>query len=117
MPTECCNGVVEESRVWWVQAEAMVGFYNGYQHDQNLVEYKNAVISLWSFIKNNIIDRREGSEWFWEVDKYGVPFSKKTIVEPWKCPWGVAVRHLKLFIFIWINYRSYDKIIIGEMKN
>lgn len=87
MPAECCKGIVEESRVWWVQAEAMVGFYNGYQHNQNLVEYKNAVISLWSFVKNNIIDKREGSEWFWEVDKNGVPFSKKPIVEPWKCPY------------------------------
>ena len=87
MPAECCNNLVEESRVWWVQAEAMVGFYNGYQHNRNLEEYRRAVISIWEFIKNNIIDKREGSEWFWEVDKDGVPFSKKPIVEPWKCPY------------------------------
>lgn len=87
MPAECCKGVVEESRIWWVQAEAMVGFYNGYQKSPSHTEYRGAVIKLWEFIKRYLIDKRTGSEWFWEVDKEGVPFSKKAIVEPWKCPY------------------------------
>ena len=87
MPAECCKGVVEESRIWWVQAEAMVGFYNGYQKNPEKVEYKKAVKALWEYIKNHIIDKREGSEWFWEVDIDGNPTSQKPIVEPWKCPY------------------------------
>ena len=87
MPAECCKGEVEESRIWWIQAEAMVGFYNGYQRFPVKKGYREAVIQLWSFIKEYIIDKREGSEWFWEVDEKGVPFSKKEIVEPWKCPY------------------------------
>ena len=87
MPAECCKGVVEESRIWWVQAEAMVGFYNGYQKNPEKVEYKKAVKAIWKYIKNHIIDKREGSEWFWEVDIDGNPTSQKPIVEPWKCPY------------------------------
>lgn len=87
VPAECCNGVVDESRVWWVQAEAMVGFYNGYQKNPNRVEYLKTVKALWEYIKNHIIDTRIGSEWFWEVDIYGNPSSRKPIVEPWKCPY------------------------------
>lgn len=87
MPAECCKGVVEESRIWWVQVEAIVGFYNGYQKQPEKVEYIKAVKAIWEYIKNHMIDRREGSEWFWEVDIHGNPSSKKPIVEPWKCPY------------------------------
>ena len=30
---ECENGVNDTTRVWWVQAESVVGFLNGYQKD------------------------------------------------------------------------------------
>lgn len=87
MPAECCKGVVEESRIWWVQAEAIVGFYNGYQKNPQKVEYIKAVRAIWEYIKNHMIDKREGSEWFWEVDINGNPSSRRPIVEPWKCPY------------------------------
>ena len=32
---ECEKGVVNESRVWWVQAETVVGFVNAYQKSGN----------------------------------------------------------------------------------
>lgn len=87
MPAECCEGVVEETRIWWVQVEAMVGFYNGYSKTPEHVEYKKAVKAIWEYIKAHIIDEREGSEWFSEVDINGKPTSRKPIVEPWKCPY------------------------------
>ena len=87
MPAECCEGKVEQSRIWWVQAETVVGFYNGYQRTPENTHYKDAAIKEWNFIKNNMIDSREGSEWFWEVDPDGKPTSKRPIVEPWKCPY------------------------------
>ncbi|HAK58668.1 MAG TPA: N-acylglucosamine 2-epimerase [Lachnospiraceae bacterium] len=86
MPAECCEGVVDQSRVWWVQAETVVGFYNGYQRTAKK-EYLEAVKTEWDFIKNNLIDKREGSEWFYEVTPEGEPESRKPIVEPWKCPY------------------------------
>lgn len=86
MNNECFKGVVDTTRVWWVQAEAMVGFYNCYEKTGE-EKYKDITEQLWDYIKNYIIDKREGSEWFWDLDKDNNPISRKPIVEPWKCPY------------------------------
>lgn len=86
MNNECFKGVVDTTRVWWVQAEAMVGFYNCYEKT-GITEYKDITEKLWIYIKEHIIDRRQGSEWFWDLDKDNNPVSRKPIVEPWKCPY------------------------------
>lgn len=83
---EAENGVVDTTRVWWVQAEGIVGFVNGYQKSPEHGEYLRAAEDIWSYVKNYIIDRREGSEWFWSVDKDKKPV-ERSIVEPWKCPY------------------------------
>ncbi len=84
---ECENGVVDTKRVWWVQAEAMVGFYNEYQKHPEKTEYKEAAENIWGFIKEFVIDKREGSEWFMHVDDKGNPEMDNPIVEAWKCPY------------------------------
>lgn len=86
MNNECFKGVVDTTRVWWVQAEAMVGFYNCYEKT-DITEYKDITEKLWIYIKEHIIDKRQGSEWFWDLDKDNNPVSRKPIVEPWKCPY------------------------------
>lgn len=86
MNNECFKGVVDTTRVWWVQAEAMVGFYNCYEKTKE-EKYKDITEQLWEYIRKYIIDKRAGSEWFWDLDKDGNPVSKKPIVEPWKCPY------------------------------
>lgn len=86
MNNECFKGVVDTTRVWWVQAEAMVGFYNCYEKTGE-EKYKDITEQLWDYIKNYIIDKREESEWFWDLDKDNNPVSRKPIVEPWKCPY------------------------------
>jgi len=84
---ECERGVVNTTKIWWVQAETVLGFLNGYQKDPSKAEYLEAAKSEWEYIKEYIIDKRPGSEWLSEVDINGVPTSKKPIVEPWKCPY------------------------------
>ena len=79
------NGVVDTTRVWWVQAEAVVGFLNGYQK-QGDRKYLEAAEDIWNYIKTCFIDKRSGSEWFWSVNEDHVP-NEKPIVEPWKCPY------------------------------
>lgn len=79
------NGKVDTTRVWWVQAEALVGFLNAYEHTGEK-RYLDAARSQWKYIKEKIIDPREGSEWFWSVKEDGTPI-EKPIVEPWKCPY------------------------------
>ena len=78
---------IKTNRVWWVQAEAMVGFLNGYEKDPSRTEYLEAAEGVWEYIKTYLLDSREGSEWFWDVDEHGQPSSRKPIVEPWKCPY------------------------------
>ena len=83
---EAENGIVDTTRVWWVQAEAVVGFLNGWQRDPGHPEYLEAAEDIWGYIKEYVVDHRQGSEWFWVVDENGKPL-EKPIVEPWKCPY------------------------------
>lgn len=82
---ECERGVVNEKRIWWVQAEAVVGFYNAYEKTGR-EKYLEASKDIWQFIKKYLIDARPAGEWFWYTDKSGVP-AKDPVVEPWKCPY------------------------------
>lgn len=83
---EAENGVVDTTRVWWVQAESVVGFLNGYQKSPERTEYLEAAKDIWNYIKEYLIDKRNGSEWYWALDENKNPL-KKPIVEPWKCPY------------------------------
>ena len=83
---EAEGGVVDTTRVWWVQAEAVVGFLNGYQKAPEHREYLEAAEDIWRYIRTYMVDKRSGSEWFWSVDKDRNPI-EKPIVEPWKCPY------------------------------
>ena len=87
LANECERGVVNEHRIWWVQAEGVVGFLNGFQKEPEKTKYMEASMAIWNFIKEYLIDQRSGSEWFWEVDENGKPFEGRPIVEPWKCPY------------------------------
>ena len=84
---ECDKGVINDHRVWWVQAETVVGFLNGYQRDTSKQEYLKAAEDEWKFIKDKVIDKRPGSEWISEVSPDGTPYEEKPILEPWKCPY------------------------------
>lgn len=93
LANECEKGVVNEHRIWWVQAETVVGFVNAAQrfteagNTEKAEEFIKAAYEQWKFIKTYVIDDRNGSEWFWEVNKDGTPIKGRPIVEPWKCPY------------------------------
>ena len=84
---ECDRGIINQNRVWWVQAETVLGFFNAYQKDNSNTKMLDAAVSEWNFIKEHVVDIREGSEWFWEVNPDGSPIANRPIVEPWKCPY------------------------------
>lgn len=73
-------------RIWWVQAEAVVGFTNAAMR-YNKPEYKEIAENIWNYIKNNLVDKREGGEWFSQLDENGKPADFKPVVDPWKCPY------------------------------
>lgn len=88
LANECDKGVVNTDRIWWVQAETLIGFINAYQKDNTQTDFLEAARAEWDFIKNYSIDHREGSEWFSGVAADGSPDPKRReIVEPWKCPY------------------------------
>lgn len=80
------HGVVNKWRIWWVQAEGVVGFLNAYQKYDN-ARYLDISHALWEYIKGNIIDPREGGEWYSQVDEQGNYAKFKPEVDPWKCPY------------------------------
>lgn len=86
LANECERGIVDTKRVWWVQAEGVVGFYNAWQKTGE-TRYRKASEDIWQFIREHLADRREGGEWFWYTDAEGNPAMEKPIVEPWKCPY------------------------------
>lgn len=84
---ECERGVDDKKRIWWVQAETVVGFMNAWQRNPEKGHFLKASQEVWNYIKEKVIDHREGSEWYWAVQDNGQPDSSREIVEPWKCPY------------------------------
>ena len=83
LPQECEAGVVNEDRVWWVQAEAVNGFINEYLKNPAREEFKKAALAQWEYIKHNVI-YKDGGEWYNQLDKDGRPYGNMPVVGPWK---------------------------------
>ena len=70
---------------WWVQAEAMVGFYNAWQVSGS-DKYFHLVLKNWAFIKDKILDKQNG-EWFWGIKADGSIMPCEDKAGLWKCPY------------------------------
>jgi cellobiose epimerase len=82
---ECVEGIDDPRRVWWVQAETMVGMTNLWQKTCNpaLREHMDA---LWGYIAQHIVDPRQNGEWFAETDTRG-RHPEVPVAGPWKAPY------------------------------
>ncbi|MEL7118590.1 MAG: AGE family epimerase/isomerase [Bacteroidota bacterium] len=80
------NAITDDDKIWWTQAEAVVGFMNAFQLTGNLQYLENA-LSVWQFIEEYIKDDDNG-EWFWRTDKVGTPIKgKEDKAGLWKAPY------------------------------
>lgn len=79
------NEKINKIRVWWVQAEAVVGFLNGYQK-YGEEKYMEMAENIWGYIKSELVDKRDGGEWHSQIEEDGNP-TVKPVVDPWKCPY------------------------------
>jgi mannobiose 2-epimerase len=70
---------------WWVQAEAMVGFYNTFQITGD-EKYLSIAEKSWALVKDKIIDKKNG-EWFWGINEQGEVMPGEDKVGMWKCPY------------------------------
>ncbi|HOL39840.1 MAG TPA: AGE family epimerase/isomerase [Dictyoglomaceae bacterium] len=82
---EKVRGRLDKTRIWWVQAEAFLGFLNAYEKSKDPI-FSKVVTEEWEFIKNYLIDKRSEGEWFSKLDENYIPIPAP-IVEPWKCPY------------------------------
>ena len=79
------SGIIDTDKDWWPQAEAVVGFVNAW-HLTGDSKFLEAAYQTWSFIRNFVVDKEHG-EWFWRVDRMGVPLREHPKVNEWKCPY------------------------------
>ena len=77
---------INKTRIWWVQAESIVGFINAYQHSGD-EQFLESARTIWEYVKNYVSDKRPGGEWHWDVSYDGKPGSTREIAGPWKCPY------------------------------
>ncbi|MGN1281700.1 MAG: AGE family epimerase/isomerase [Succinivibrio sp.] len=77
--------LLDTDRIWWVQAESMIGYFNAYQKTGNK-EFLELSLCCFEIIRSQLKDGING-EWFWKVDRYGNPYKDCPKVEPWKCPY------------------------------
>jgi hypothetical protein len=77
LPAEAENGKVKETRIWWVQAETVNGFLNAalrYPEGSAMREkFVKAALSQWDYIMEFQTDKRQGGEWYQDLDKDGRP--------------------------------------------
>ncbi|MBN1776585.1 MAG: AGE family epimerase/isomerase [Clostridiales bacterium] len=85
LANEIVEGKTDTRRIWWVQAEAMVGMVNLWLKTgaPALTEKMEA---LWNYIRKFIVDSRPGGEWFAIVGERGKPL-QFPIADPWKAPY------------------------------
>jgi cellobiose epimerase len=82
--------LVDTQKHWWVQAEAVIGFYNAFQLTGD-VRFRTASLRTWDYIEARVIDRVHG-EWYAKLTREGVPLTEAedpeaVLVGPWKCPY------------------------------
>jgi cellobiose epimerase len=78
----------DDSKHWWPQAEAMVGFANGYQLSGDS-KFAAAVGDAWRFIENHLVDRVHG-DWLKETNRAGNANPNHMKVGFWDCPYHHA---------------------------
>ncbi len=79
------KGLVDPGKSWWVQAEAMVGFYNAFQISGQEA-FANAAHHSWEYIQNKLIDRNYG-DWLKRLNPDGTAEATDYKTGPWECPY------------------------------
>jgi mannobiose 2-epimerase len=87
--------IVNRSKEWWPQAEAVVGFFNAWQLTGESA-FREAAERCWQFIQDSVVDHKYG-EWFWCIRPDGTPDPTQPKISPWKCPYHNGRCCLQLF--------------------
>lgn len=89
IPYGCSPGEpADKDRCWWVQAEAVVGYFTAWRISGDERFYA-AADRVWAYIQAYIVDRKYG-EWHCRVSEDGIPRTDRPKVSAWKCPYHNA---------------------------
>jgi mannobiose 2-epimerase len=79
------SGHIDTNSDWWPQAESLIGFFNAYELTKD-ESYANKSLDVWKFIKDNLIDKKNG-DWHWSVSASGKVDDVNDKAGFWKCPY------------------------------
>ena len=79
------DGEMVKKYSWWVQAEAMVGFFNAYQISKDSF-FLDLTQKIWDFIMSYTRDTVHG-EWFYMINNDLTPSSEEFKICEWKGPY------------------------------
>ncbi|WP_158845971.1 AGE family epimerase/isomerase [Saccharothrix deserti] len=80
---ETVSGRLDATRVWWVQAEAVVGFLNAHERTGDRA-FHTLARGTWDYITTSVIDPRPTGEWLYARDPDNTPLPKE-VAGMWKC--------------------------------
>ena len=87
------DGTLNSWRIWWVQAEALVGIVNEAERSGVPGDWERAE-RLWRYISAHMRD--PAGDWYYRVGPTGAPDRTMPKVEPWKDPYHQARACLEL---------------------
>ena len=79
------GSVTDDRRHWWCQAEAVVGFWDAWQHGGD-PRHAQAAWRAWQYIERHHVDRI-GGDWFKTLDAQGRVVESVPKAGPWECPY------------------------------
>ena len=102
------NALSNNEKHWWVQAEAMIGYFNAFYLSQQK-KYLEQSLKSWEFVKKYILDKKNG-EWYWGVNEDNSVMQNQVKIGFWKCPYHNARACIE--IINRIKVRSYPVQIV-----
>jgi cellobiose epimerase len=77
--------ITDDRRHWWCQAEAVVGFWDAWQHGGD-PRHAQAAWNAWQYIERHHVDP-VGGDWFKTLDAQGRVIDAVPKAGPWECPY------------------------------
>lgn len=104
---------VDRQKIWWVQGESVVGFYNAVQRMPQEEKYRALAEKVWNFIQTRVIDKKSG-EWYETIPYHGEADVTAPLSHEWKCPYHNGRMCMEMLNrSLWLEI---DTVLAGENR-